>query len=204
MPLDKKFFLISMSLLAFAANIVTLYSFFAESTFQATWTFQWIMSIIFIALMFFAGMGFIIAALDDDEVTNYILLIYSFVYGIASTVFYFYWGIEHAKSILSVGQYIGYLLLYAITISASIFGITNVDDKYLRFISYLMGISNIAYLFVLIDKYVFKSGLFIYIGFELKIKYIDCSFHYYPFLGEISILIAGALLFLALVFHDDL
>ena len=200
---DKKIFLLLLSIIAFVADILTIYTFFEKSTFQHVWTSQWMLSVLFIFLFIAISTGLLYLA-SFDGLARVLLGLYSLVYLAGAVMIYVMWSTYHIIEIFSLDDYSGYLVLFALFFFSGVFmaqkAMGNEEQLLLKLFSYAFGLANITLLLLMLDKYVF---LFSFTNDMFDMQLVQNNFYLWPFVGEILLALMGSIIFLNIMFSDE-
>lgn len=181
-PQDR--FFVILAILSFIADVYAIYQLVASLTVINFWSWRWSISIVFIAILALAGLGFLILG-GSEEVAKFMVLMYGVFYTFASLATYLYWGFQQADKGVRLGDYLGFLMLFAISTGAGLLGIAYHDLGHLRYPSYGYAASNLAFMFMLTNEYVLNGS----------------PFGLWKFVGELFILLLGIIL--VLVLYDE-
>jgi hypothetical protein len=186
MEQKKRPFLSMLGVIALFAGLITLGKFILTGMVVDYWSFRWIIGIVFI--VFLMGVGFYLLDLGGEKNSSKeILPVFGGIYGILSIMFYIWFGITFIEEGAKASAFLGFLLLFFVMTVISIFCILTVSSKSLRLLSYGFAGANTICVVLVINKYIFSSGIF-----------------YFPqFLGESVLLIIGATLFMKLYFTSE-
>jgi hypothetical protein len=152
----------------------------------AFWTFKWIISIVLMFGLFGAGVGLLNLG-GSRGATRAIVTVFGLAFMLAGIVLYCYWAYSQSQGGLDFVSYSGFLVLFIALISVAVACVAAISKEYLKFPSYGFGIADLLFLFRLIQKYIFGNE----------------QFQLGTFLGEVLILLLGAVLFLALFFGSE-
>jgi hypothetical protein len=183
---DRQYFVIALGWTALAAAVVLLVEFVSSFRFAAFWTFKWIISIVFMLSLFGAGVGLLNLG-GDRRSARVSMTAFGSAFMIAAIILYCIWGYYQSAGGLPFKHYSGFLVVFVVSIGVAAACIGALSHQYLRFPSYGFGVVDCLYLFLLVSKYIFRS----------------VPFRWDTFLGEIIVLLLGALLFLALYFGSE-
>ena len=181
--MDKKIFSIIFGVIALFADVITILQFIEK--YNNFWSFGWILSIVSICFLYAVGLFFISYGLDKMP-EKFILVISSF-YIVGSIIIYYNFASLQLNSQLTFSSFFAYLILFIISIVMGLFPISLINTNYLRFPSYIYGITSLIYTYALINKYTFYNHNFSY-----------------NFIGELFVLAIASLLFIGLFFYDEL
>ena len=165
-----------------------------DTTIIAFWTTPWVIGNLFTLALFGGGAALLI--IDEKEFGCRILALFGIFYSFASLLIYLAWShafifVSDFNSIhISAAEYFGFLLLFVVTIAISASGTLNYIEeaseqkakrvKILVIPSWGFAFANVAVVFSVIYKYVFYGA----------------RFYFWPFVGEILIVVIGAVVFL--------
>ena len=178
----KKSFFVVLALIAFTADIATIYSFIENKVFHDSWSSQWFFSIFFIFLFCAISAGLLIAS-GFEELSELFIKFYSIVYFIGAILIYVAWGLIHIKSPLNFGGYSGYFILFVLFFWSGII-LSSEINMVPSLILYILGLANMGTLILMLNKYVFESV---------------SIFFMWNFLGEVLIIVIGSGLFLLIL-----
>jgi len=185
---DRQIFAKFLGLLLLIADLITLYMFIHNYLFLNFWSSQWFISISFIIVLYGSGLALFSIGSKEDS-TKTIILIFGVGYILISLVLYLFWGYNLTFRWYHNGlsTFMGYFVLFVVSAGVGIICFNYCSVQYLRFPSYGYGLSNFTYICFLLFKYVIKN------------RYLQTNI----FIGEIILLVIGALLFLILFFTSD-
>jgi hypothetical protein len=174
-------FLMVLAVISFTADMFTLYQFVRNEVVLDFWTWRWLISIILVALLAIGGFLFLGLA-GSEDVARMMLFLFGVLYILFALSTYLYWGFQQVNGRISVGDFLGFLVLSALLISIGLFGVGYEGFERFRYPSYGFATANLAYVFLLVNKYVLEGW----------------QFEFWRFGGEMLILLIGMALFFGL------
>jgi hypothetical protein len=183
---DRQYFVIAIGWTALLAHLVILGQFLYGFRPEAFWSFKWIISIVFMFGLFGAAVGLLNLG-GSTRTSRVIVSVFGSAFLVAAIVLYCYWAYSQSTGGLDLVRYSGFLVLFGALIGVAVACIATISKDYLRFPSYGFGIADLLFLFRLIQKYIFGAE-------QARLG---------TFLGEILLLLLGAIFFLALYFGSE-
>ena len=179
---EKTPFFIFLAVIALIADLITVWQFIYTGIFVEFWSTKWIFSILFMGGLLLVGVGFFSMG-GYEEKTETIIALFGFLYMLISIFLYLYFGYTQISSNLGVTDYFGFLILFLIIFGISCISISLAKENSLyTFPSYGFATSSLGLTILIMYKYLFQG----------------ISFSLWFFIGEMIILIGGAVLFLGL------
>jgi hypothetical protein len=183
---DRQYFVIAIGWTALLAHLVIVGQFLYGFSPETFWSFKWIISIVFMFGLFGAAVGLLNLG-GSTRATRIIVSVSGWGFTVAAIALYCYWAYSQSKGGLDLTPYSGFLVLFGALMGVAVACIATISKDYLRFPSYGFGIAGVLLLFRLIQKYIFGAE-------QASLE---------TFLGEILLLLLGAILFLALYFGSE-
>lgn len=153
-----------------------------DGTIFEFWTRPWAAGIISAFILLISGVS--ISFRNEDEVATLAFFIFGLLYTAAAVVVYSAWAYLHIRGLLSVGAFWGYALLWTMTGSIGFLCLAawfaGEDALLFRFAGWSYALVNLGALLGVVYKYVFAVAPWLF----------------WPFLGEVVIISAGAAVFL--------
>jgi len=151
------------------------------------WSTPWLVGTFSIIILFGCGIGLLFIEKEHDA---YLALnIFGHIYLVVSVLIYCFWsGLHISGQSLTFSEYFGFMVLFAIVLIISAFGIIctvqnnkNISKNLFVLPAWAFAISNLFTICLILNKYVFLQKKFIF----------------FPFVGDLLILIISAVLFVA-------
>ncbi len=173
-------FLITIASIALIADLIIIAQAILSGGFASFWTFSWIMTIIFIVLLF--GIGIYLFYIgSENEIFDTILTIFGGAYILLCIALYIQFGYAQLYEQNTVAQFFGFLLILFVLSYIGLSSIFVQENKTVLYASYAYVVAVIVYILMLVVKYVFKSA----------------DFSFLTFSGEVILILIGAWLFLS-------
>jgi len=189
MTKSKDPIIIFLAWIAIAADLVTLVQFIQSKNIVNFWTFQWFISICSIFLLIAIGLLLLNLAKAYNQAES-IISFFGGIYFLSSIAIYGTWGFDQVCENNTFSEYMGFVTLYSITLAIGIYSFHSRNISFL-IPSYGFAFMNIAYILLLVYKYVFYPAKFN--SFDYQAKFNSMNFG-----GEIIIMILGATVFISL------
>lgn len=172
-----------LSIILLLASIVLAGKLIYDSTIFEFWSTRWVIGTLCTLALISAGIGLLF--LDDKDMGYLTLCIFGCIYVVASVFVYIFWGYQHIVSTLRLSRFFGFIVLFVIVCAVGGIGLWVYAEKksypkIFIFPATCYSFSNLGSIFLVIHKYIFKQ-------FE---------WFFWPFVGELMIVLIGAALFL--------
>ncbi len=178
---DGQFFVVMFGWILLSISLVTLFFFFSGDIYMDFWSFRWTISIVFIVGLLSAGIG-IVRLGTTKQATFTMMTIFGMAYVTVGILVYVYLGFRQVFRSPKLDAYLGLIVIFAVLVGIGLLCLFTVSRKLLVYPAYGFATANVAFVVMLIIKYVFDAN----------------PFKAAVFLGEVVILIVGSLLFLGL------
>lgn len=155
---NKSTFITLLGWVSIAADVLTLWQFIAGSIWLQFWSDRWMISLVFIILLMWAGLGLLrLGGSDDtaDTIRGIFGLGYLVVAGILYVVVAWTYVMQNAAYI---GDEIwGFAVLFLIAQFFGMMSLSVVNTKFFRIPAYFYGAASVGLAFGLVVKYVFNG-----------------------------------------------
>lgn len=172
-------FLILVASVALIADLITIAQAIFSQSYLTFWTFNWFIALVFIFLLLLIGI-YLFYIGSQNDVFDTILIIFGGLYIFLSIALYIKFGYAQLHEQNSVSQFFGYLTLLFFLSFIGLSAIFVQDNKTVLYSSYGYAVAGLAYILMLVGKYVFLGKEFSFLTFS----------------GEIVLILFGAWLFI--------
>lgn len=182
---ERRYFPAVLGWTVLGASTVTLIQFLLSLNYLKFWTFHWGISIFFIIGLFAAGVAMLhLSSLGRLRLTE---ILFGVFYSILAVLIYVFMGYFQSFHHLAPAEFFGYATLLVISGGMGVFCLYQANHRFVRIPSYGFGVGGVFFIFAMIVKYVFSGA----------------PFQPGTFMGEIVVLIVGAVLFIKLYGFSD-
>jgi len=156
------------------------------------WTTQWVIGTLSIFVLISLGVAFLF---HSNKETGYkAIAVFGLLYCFAAIIIYITWSYRHISETLSLAEYFGYLVLFGVAIIISFISIEiyikearNITKDIYHFPAWGFALPNVIIIFAVIWKYISSNVVW----------------EFWPFIGEIFIIIIGSISFLISYSHAE-
>lgn len=172
-----------LAILLLLASFVLAGKLVIDATVFDFWTAQWFIGVLGTLVMIGAGVALLFFSQEDEVYLA--LAIFGCVYVLATTIVYVAWAFQHIDVSLSFSRYIGFFLLFVISgavasVSLRVYSDNEGFGEIYLFPAWLIGFANVFSILFVAYKYVFEQS----------------EWFFWPFMGEILIIVVGAFTFI--------
>ena len=135
-----------------------------DETIAHFWTTPWIVGNISVITL--VAVGISLMNLAEEDGGSVALIIFGFLYTIATLILYSAWAVAHIRNSQNTGDYFGCLVLVVVTAIIASIGLGKYSkiksSKVFLFPAWDTGLLNVGAIFYLVYKYVFNEAELIY------------------------------------------
>ena len=172
-----------LAILLLLASFVLAGKLIVDATVFDFWTAQWFIGVLGTLVMIGGGVALLFFSQEDEVYLA--LAIFGCVYVLATVVVYVAWSYQHIMDTLPFSKYLGFLLLFLIagvvaSVSLRVYSDNEGFGEIYLFPAWLIGFANVFSILFVAYKYVFEQK----------------AWYFWPFMGEVLILVLGAFTFI--------
>ena len=173
-----------LAILLLLASFILAGKLVIDATVFDFWTAQWFIGVLGTLAMIGAGVALLFFSQEDEVYLA--LAIFGCVYVLATAIVYVAWSIQHISESLTFARYIGFLLLCLLSgavasVSLRVYSDNEGFGEIYLFPAWLIGFANVFCILYVAYKYVFEQS----------------AWFFWPFLGELLIIVLGAFTFIS-------
>jgi len=144
---------IFLALLAFVADIATLFQLFNGGIILETWSLRWFLGIM--AIIILLGFGIAMLKMSGSDKTGNVLSVFGIIYIIYAAILYLNTGYVTFTETVSFKDYLGFMVLILIIVMLAEWCLEQgANKKFHEYASYIFVTINLVFLLAVIFKYV--------------------------------------------------